>query len=222
MTSESSFPRRLTKIDDLTRPDHSYLTTEDECYFFGEYTARRGFAFSAANNLILNFKKGMDRRGRPEWPHKAKAIHAAAAAFRDALADQAREALTFVPMPPSKARDDPLYDDRVVRMLMSIWPGKQIDVRELLVQVASTGAVHDSETRPSPAQLRARYAIDEGLLQRPLAETIAVVDDVLTTGAHFRAAKSSLSEACPGVRLVGLFIARRVPDAADMEDFFDL
>jgi hypothetical protein len=67
MTSGSTFPRRLTKIDDLTRPDHSYLTAADVCYFLGEYTARKGFAFSATNRLIFNLKKSMDRRGRSEW-----------------------------------------------------------------------------------------------------------------------------------------------------------
>ena len=64
MTSPGAFPNRLTKIDDLTRPDHSYLTEGDACYFIGEYTARLGFTYSATNNLILNFKKPMDRRDR--------------------------------------------------------------------------------------------------------------------------------------------------------------
>jgi hypothetical protein len=40
----------------------------------------------------------------------------------------------------------------------------------------------------------------------------AVVDDVLTTGAHFKAMKMTLEDAFPGVPLVGLFLARRVPD----------
>jgi len=50
MTSSSTFPQRLTKIDDLIRPDHSYLTDVDSCYFLGEYTARKGYAFSPGNN----------------------------------------------------------------------------------------------------------------------------------------------------------------------------
>ena len=64
--SDDTFPHRLTRIDALARPDHGYLTEDDHCYFIGEYTARKGFAYSASNNLLLNFKKGMDRRGRPE------------------------------------------------------------------------------------------------------------------------------------------------------------
>ena len=63
MTSDNTFPRRFTKIDDLTRRDHSYLTGDDACCFIGEYTARKGYAYSATNQPILNFKKTMDRRG---------------------------------------------------------------------------------------------------------------------------------------------------------------
>ena len=43
----------------------AYLTAMDECYFLGEYTARKGFAFSATNQLILNFKKAMNKRNSP-------------------------------------------------------------------------------------------------------------------------------------------------------------
>lgn len=74
MTSSSTFPQRLTKIDDLIRPDHSYLTDADSCYFLGEYTARKGYAFSPGNNLVLNFKKSVGTRGTAQWQHKERAI----------------------------------------------------------------------------------------------------------------------------------------------------
>ena len=217
MTSGSTFPRRLTKIDDLSRPDHGYLSADDECYFLGEYTARRGFAFSATNNLILNFKKGMDRRGRQEWPYKGRAILTAAAALRAALNDQARELLTFVPVPPSKAKVDPLYDDRLVQMLHQMWPGQPTDVRELVYQPISSNAVHEEVDRPSPAILQARYAIDRRVLQ-PEPQIIAIVDDVITTGAHFLATKAIIRKEFPNLKIVGIFIARRVPEAVDLED----
>lgn len=51
---------RLTKIDELTRGQHYHLSEDDTCYFFGEYTARKGYAFSNTNNLIHNFKKGVE------------------------------------------------------------------------------------------------------------------------------------------------------------------
>ena len=79
MTSANTFPQRLTKIDDLARPDHFYLTAADEYYFLGEYTARKGYAFSATNQLILNFKKPMTVRNTAQWRYKEKAIDEAAA-----------------------------------------------------------------------------------------------------------------------------------------------
>lgn len=39
MTSESTFPRRFTEIDDPTRQDHYCLTADDNRYFIGEYAA---------------------------------------------------------------------------------------------------------------------------------------------------------------------------------------
>ena len=220
MTSDGTFPRRLTKVDDLIRPDHSHLTGADACYFIGEYTAYRGYAHSDTNRLIFNFKKTMNRRGRPEWRYKEQAIQTAAAAFRRALAPKDLDRLTFVPVPPSKARGDPLYDDRLTRMLGAVRPRPPLDIRELIVQTESTAAVHAGDRRPAPERIEALYRIDE-TLTGPVRDIIAVVDDILTTGAHFRAAKSVLSARFPGVAIIGLFITRRVPNTAAIEDFDD-
>ena len=46
MPSDVAFPGRFTEIDELTRPDHSWLTDDDRCYFLGEY--RRGKAIPTA------------------------------------------------------------------------------------------------------------------------------------------------------------------------------
>ena len=217
MTSAGTFAHRLTRIDDLTRSDHWYLTPEDECYFLGEYTARKGYAYSATNSLVLNFKKSMDRRDRPEWRYKEQAIARAADAFSGTLDSESLERLTFVPIPPSKARDHPLHDDRLTRMLRAMRNGPSLDIRELVVQTQSTDPVHDREVRPRPAEIEALYRIDEALSE-PTPRIVALVDDLLTTGAHFRAAHSILSSRFPGCRILGLFIARRVPNTADLED----
>ena len=156
MTSATTFPQRLTRIDDLMRSDHVYLSEDDVCYFIGEYTARKGYAYSATNQLVLNFKKTMDRRGLPEWHHKGRAIMVAALAFRTALEPMRREMLnklTFVPIPPSKAKDDPLYDDRLTQMLNLIRPDPKLDVRELIVLKHSIDAFHSSDVRPGPDEI---------------------------------------------------------------------
>ena len=121
--------------------------------------------------------------------------------------------ITFVPVPPSKAKDDELYDDRLTRMLNLI----KLDVREIVLQKHSTDAAHSSEVRPGPDEIQAMYEIAEELA-RPGPDMIAIVDDVLTTGAHYRAVLSVLSARFPGTKITGLFIARRVPDTSDFDD----
>jgi len=159
----------------------------------------------------------VDRRGLPEWPYKERAILQVAGAFRSALQDAALDLWTFVPVPPSKAKNDPLYDDRLTRMLREIRPLPPIDVRELILQTQSAEASHLTEIRPSADQIKSRYTIDERVCLPQIAQ-IAIVDDVLTAGAHFRAAKSILAQRFPTIRTIGLFIARRVPNTVEIED----
>jgi hypothetical protein len=211
-------PLRLSRIDDLSRPDHSFIEADDECFYLGEYSARKGYQFSATNQLIFNLKKPMDRRGQPGWPYKRSAIEQAGRQMREAL-----EALnpnwlsiaTLVPMPPSKVKSDPMYDDRLIQMLQVLGTGLQLDVREIISQRESTEAAHSTEVRPRVDELCDNYVIDETLVDPP-PRVIGVIDDVLTTGSHFKAAQRLLRRRFPNVRIYGIFVARRVPDSADI------
>ena len=208
---------RFTKIDDLTRGDHWHLTPDDRCFFLGEYTARAGYAFSETNQLISNSKKSPERRGRPEWRYKGEAIRKVAGMFRDALPEDWLRTVTLVPIPPSKAKGDPLYDDRMLRMLQTLGRGLEVDIRELILQRESMAAVHESEDRPSLEQLIRNYYIDEAVAEPP-PTAVALFDDLLTAGAHFKAAQAMIANRYPGVPTAGIFIARRVPRTIDVED----
>ena len=72
-------------------------------------------------------------------------------------------------------------------MLQAIRPQPQLDIRELIIQKASTEAVHNSDIRPKPETLEALYEIDQSLTI-PQPQVIGLFDDVLTTGSHFKAA----------------------------------
>lgn len=65
--------------------------------------------------------------------------------------------------------------------------------------------------------LEASYTVDRRLLAPP-PQIIAIIDDVLTTGAHFVAVRNILRQVFPETKIIGLFIARRVPEAVDIED----
>lgn len=198
----------LTEIDELLRRDHSHLTAEDECLFIREYTSGAGFAHSDTNDLISNFKKPVTKKGTPEWKYKEVAVKRIAAELGGVLNPAFVKAATFVPMPPSKKRGDPDHDDRLVRMLRLLGGGTA-DVRELLVAVENREAFHTSTARRDIAAMVENLAIDPSCL-RPRPAQIAIVDDILTTGAQYRAAVTVIGRQLPGVPLVGLFVARRV------------
>ncbi len=114
-------------------------------------------------------------------------------------------------MPPSKAKHDPLYDDRMLRMLRAMDTEHVLDIRELLAIHDSTDAAHTTTARPTVAALIANLEIDD-TLAHPAPRSIALVDDVITTGADFVAAKTVLAARFPDVPIRGLFVARRVFD----------
>ncbi|MBO0662816.1 hypothetical protein LQ948_09400 [Jiella sp. MQZ9-1] len=143
-----------------------------------------------------------------------------AQAFRDAISADWLAAATLVPVPPSKAKTDPLYDDRLVRMLRGIPAPRPLDIRELIVQLQSMDAAHDADVRPTPDDIAAGYHVDERLTQ-PAPSTIAIFDDVMTTGAHYVAARQVLAALFPQATIFGFFIARRVPETTDFSVFFD-
>lgn len=213
-TSRPPLTKRILKIDALTLPDHSYLDAQDTCYYAGEYTAGEGHAYSDTNQLIHNFKKTVDKRGTPQWQYKERAIQQAANIFRAAIKEEAR--ITFVPVPPSKAKTDPLYDDRMVRTMQVACAGRHSDIRELVVQQQSAQAAHLAAQRPTPNELLANYRLDENLAE-PEPLVIFIVDDVLTTGCHFKAVQRLLTQRFPQARIAGLFLARRAPKSVDLD-----
>jgi hypothetical protein len=219
-TSDATlFPQRLTKIDELTRGDHTFLDQSDECLFFGDYSARKGFAHSATNSLIANFKRPVKYKNTPSWQYKIRDINAAAHAFSQNLGS-AFSKITLIPIPPSKLKNDPEYDDRMIAMLQAMRAPAGItpDIRELVVQTKAMPAAHGSENRLPPNEWQTAYSIDEKLAS-PTPAWIGIIDDVVVTGCRFRAMSNVLKARFPQARVTGLFIARRVPEALDLSAF---
>ena len=196
MTSQNTLPTRFTKIDELTLHDHYYLTEEDECYFLGQYTADEGYSYSKTNETIFNFKKKMDRSGRSEWKYKEKAIRACARTFRVAVNAFELDTMTFVPVPPSKMKSDEQYDDRLIQMLKLVNSSGNLDIRECVEQTEEIRSSRGSTDRPKPSEIAAVYRFIQ-TQERSHPKNIAIVDDVITTGAHFTVMRDFLSNRYP-------------------------
>ncbi len=210
----------LREIDDSNRADHYRLTAADTCYFLYEYTAGAGFRHSDTNQLISNLKKKPSESWKNGYHYKAQAIMKAAAALGEALNPRWLDGGTIVPVPSSKAADHQDYDDRLRRICRAIRTPPP-DVRELIVNVASHEASHESANRPTVEQLLQGYRFDQDLADSKPVTSIGIFDDMLTVGTHFRAMQIMLSAKFPDARIFGIFLTRRaLPKAAD--EFQDL
>ena len=164
----------FTRIDVSTIDDHYYLDEYDDCYFFGEYTAGAGYEHGDTNQLIFNLKKDPINKRKPEWQHKERAIKRCSRHLSESIGGSNWiQQSTLVPIPPSKAKGDPKYDDRVLRILKGIRsPHAPIDIRELVTEKQSRKAAHEDDgNRMSPAQHTRHYRIDESIApsRRPAA-----------------------------------------------------
>ncbi|GAB3288679.1 phosphoribosyltransferase [Parahaliea aestuarii] len=202
-------PIRFSLIDEHNRRDHYYLDEECVCVHLREYCAGKDYTFGATNNLISNFKKGMDRKGRPEWKYKLSAIRTFASEVASALNPEGLEGVVFVPAPPSKSKTHPEYDSRVLDVLTKaqLQVGESMAVCELVTQHGDRESAHTGGDRLNPAEHAATYQIHRELLGIE-PQTIIVFDDVLTTGSTFMGMKQVLEEAYPGAAVQGMFLAR--------------
>lgn len=205
----------LLQIDDTTRGDHYFLRADDSCWYSGDYTARGGYGCSPINNLVSNFKKSVLKRDLPEYYYKGQAIAKVGRDFANSFVADAFRQGTFVPVPPSKARDHVEFDDRMEQALAHManvvrdTHNINADVRELVLQQGSYIASHlNPDRRMQPDDLIPLYVINEPLIGREPTHVL-VVDDVLTTGSHFVAMKTVLSRRFPNAWIGGLFIGRR-------------
>jgi hypothetical protein len=168
----------------LLQGEHCYLDTTDVCYFVDEY---EGCERPGLKPQILSMKRGnktvisaMARELDGILPFKWTAKH------------------TFVAMPPSAGNKSHL--SLMLRQLNCA------DHRAILVQTRVTRSSHCG-WRPTPAERSAFLAVDEAQTV-PKPTTVVVVDDVLATGAHFRAAKNVIRHRWPGMRVIGITLAR--------------
>ena len=204
------------KIDDSNRGDHYYLTPEHECFFFYEFTAGKLAGHSPGNHLIRNLKKLVSRKHLPDYKYKNQAILDSIQLLNGAFITGASLLANAIvcPIPPSKALNDPEYDDRMTQIAIGACQGTNGICHELVKQTQSYGSAHHQQDggRPKPHDLEAIYKVGN-ILAKPI---VILVDDVLTTGSHFVAARNVILKAYPDTRVIGFFIARRaLPDPAD-------
>ena len=214
---------RVLQVDAALRREHYYLEDGDDCYYIGDYISRGGYDAGPINNLISNLKKSVEKRGRPEYRYKELAIRKATEMLQEVLNPDALAGITFMPIPPSKCKADPLHDDRLCQILRGVNPA--LDTRDVLSAKVTKKAHRDyaaGEKRPTPDEVYANLALDTFAIgHAPLRPHVILFDDVLTAGTHFKACKRILLEHRPELTISGLFIGRTKRPAIDFADEFE-
>ena len=141
---------------------------------------------------------------------KCEAIATLAQWLRLALPRHEAEQSTWVPIPPSRCRTDPDFDDRLLQTLHLAFADYDVDVRGLVYQRCNTAADHVVGTRLRASTLQALLCLDAQAIEaRPLRRRIVLFDDVLTSGKHYRCCERSLHQALPAMPIDGVFLLRR-------------
>jgi hypothetical protein len=208
-------PTKLSQIDETTVSQHFLLAPTDVCYHIWEYTRRGGFTASPTNNLISNLKKKPSKiQTNPrEAPWKEQAIGYCGQALQRMMNRPWIEGIgTLVPIPCSKIAGHPDHDDRLVRILQKGFHGFAADIRPLLSQTCSTTADHETSERQRFEELLDVTCIDEAIVGAGVRPQIMVFDDVLNSGKHFKVAQRLLAQRFPGTPIIGVFLARCLPD----------
>jgi len=207
------------KIDALELLYRPCLRPEDECYYYMLYPnlADLGEApswSSPVRNRIYNLKKTPEQAQNDSRiaGYKRQAIEQFACDLSVIL--QANASLlggtnfTLIPMPPSKSKSDPNFDDRLIQVcaqtcvLNASIGAMSIDC---LHTITSRPAGHYATSRPDLTTIKANTSLDPGVLQS--YGTIILIDDLLTMGASFAACKQLIQDEYPAMRVIGLFWA---------------
>lgn len=202
----------MKELEEENIADCYYLDVKDKCYYLGDYTPRGGYSCSEINQLIANLKKSVLKKGSGEYYYKINAIKSCAEYIGRFIEANKNSNIIIIPVPPSASNDNELYDDRMMEIATLAACGQRnAAVYEFVEQVHSTEAVHSSNaSRLTPKQLKENYRVVPGFSLPSNIDAVFILDDVLTTGSHFRAIKDMLLEECPHLsnKIYGLFIAK--------------
>lgn len=198
ITSISSANHRLLAKGDLCM----YLMTREN-HARDEGPAQYSEAFQKVANLKI---ARSDLRANP---NRSKHKEAAIEQFSNDLCGlfaQSEATFVLVPAVTSKAESDPDFDDRMIRVCNAVADRlSQVRCEPVLSLKASIPSASRSYGRRDPNLIRSYIKVE------PLCDLscdfVLIVDDVISSGAHFKACQRAVFDAY-GVKAGGAFWAR--------------
>lgn len=188
-------------------PNHAEL----ELYYARTYTPGAGYQHSETNNLINNLKRPVDRPDN-QLAYKRQSIDRFATELTEFIKRVLKPGrkVFLIPTPPSKTKDHKEYDNRVDQVATKVAANiSEVILFPIVVGSLDLEATHESQASRETEAILKSLIIDQNLVKEyEKGVTIAILDDVLTSGAHFSAMRQLLLSIFPNSRIIGLFWAR--------------
>lgn len=204
-----------TRISRVNSFNHRELDGEDICLFlhtrethqYGEID-QWSYAYQTIENFKISPVALQNNPARKRYKKQAvqTITNDLAMLFRDA---NPRARFLLVPAVTSKSKTDPNYDDRLIKVCSTVasrFPN--VDSFELLSISRTIASAHtDAGTRNVNA-LFSNIVVDTSIAIRDYA-SVLIFDDVISSGAHFKACKLAIQRAYGNdVLIEGVFWAR--------------
>lgn len=186
--------------------DIDCLDEKDEVWIYEVYCPE---VRDEHSSNLWNLKKTTDRRGKSEWFYKNEAITKCSEFLSNFVFLETNPII--IPAPPSKKKGTPEYDDRLVQIINKVQNAECLDIFDVMESVEST------HTQDQSKDLSAIQSNLEISTSRKIPDLVYVLDDVITTGSHFKAIKCKILELNPNARVIGLFFYK--PEGSDFYNF---
>lgn len=188
------------KIDGIEKQTIPNFQTDDECFYAHDFIPSTGFQGGQANNNVINFKKAPNTPGQN---YRTGAIYKFALDASSLIDCESGRTYAVTAIPSSKCKLDPQYDNRFEDFFGELAKLRPcIDIQWPIINQSTVTPSHGGGTR-SAATLASNYQFSGFTGTHP--DFILVFDDVLTTGAHFRAFKDFLIQSGYNGKVYGLF-----------------
>ncbi len=197
---------RWRKCDQLNIPH--YLESSDTCIYAREHL-EGGYEASDSNQLIFNYKKSLRYRKSKQWYWKIKAIDK----FAEELWDlRFPENSVLIPAPTSNPRNHPENDSRIDETLIKLQGFRtDLQIEKIIDVVKPIPAAHNQEGMRNPDEIIKALkwiGFSSNIKQTP--ERLFLIDDVVTTGGHFKACKNFILQQISETEIIGIFWAIHV------------
>ena len=192
------------KVDKVLEHRPYWIDVDNDLVFYMHEKLKGGYELSPVNQKIVNFKHKREKFGTGCWKHKI----AACQEFAEDLATLDSD-VVITAIPTSKHLDDPDFDPRFKMLFNKLRPlvsHFQI-IENLIVRTETVQALHaeNSSTHRNPDTIIQKLHIADNAPSE--LDELVLVDDVLTSGANFKACERLLKQHYPNIRVYGLFWA---------------